>query len=35
MPKFGIGMCVTNATSRYNYLEYLEQNIFQKNISET
>ena len=33
MPKFG--MCVTNATSQYNYLAYFEQNICQKNISRT
>ena len=33
MPKFG--MCVTNATSRYNYLAYFGQNICQKNISKT
>ena len=33
MPKFGT--CVTNATSRYNYLAYFGQNICQKNISKT
>ena len=33
MPKFG--MCVTNATSRYNYLAYFGKNICQKNISKT